>query len=144
VEKSMDLSAREIILEKEIVWEIKTETDPNNEIKSVYEYLKKEKELFDRPRPVKQLSIVGFVIIFLILFLIYQLLTFFDILSDFLNNELIGPVEIQSEEFSLLLIATTLATILGVILSITFIVFKYLIIKAHWSRFHDQTLAKKN
>jgi hypothetical protein len=137
----MDLSAREIILEKEIVWEIKTETDPNNEIKSFYGYLKKEKELFDRPRPVKQLSTVGFVIIFLILFLIYQLLSFFDFLSDFLNNEPIGPVGIQSEEFSLLLIATTLATSLGVILSITFIIFKYFIIKAHWSRFHDQTLA---
>ncbi|MHA2096963.1 MAG: hypothetical protein ACW98F_20310 [Candidatus Hodarchaeales archaeon] len=137
----MDLSAREIILEKEIIWKIKKEIDSDLKLKSFYEYLKKEKELFDRPRPIKQMIIVGIGIVFLLIFLFYQILTFIDFSFDFLNNKPIGPLGLQSEEFSLLLIATTLATILGVTLSITFIIFKYLLTKAHWSRFHDQTLA---
>ena len=73
--------------------------------------------------------------------LIYEILLFINYLFNFLENEPIRPERLQSVEFSLLLVITTLATILGLILSIAFIIFKYFITKAHWSRFHNQTLA---
>ncbi|MFX0087592.1 MAG: hypothetical protein ACFFAU_18220 [Candidatus Hodarchaeota archaeon] len=137
----MDLVAREIKLEKEISWKMKEEIGTNYEIKNFYDYLKKEKELFDKPRPIKQLSFVGIGLTILVLFLIYESFLFLDFFYDFLENNPIGPEELHSMEFSLLMVVTTLATILGLIFSITFIIFKYLLTTAHWSRFHDQTLA---
>ncbi|WP_455465271.1 hypothetical protein [Candidatus Hodarchaeum mangrovi] len=137
----MDLSAREILLEKKISWKIKEEISSNYIVKSFYDYLNKEKEFFDKFRPTNQLFLIGIGLIFLILFLLYEILLFINYLLSFLKNEPIGPEPLQSVEFSLLLIITTLATILGLILSIAFIIFKYFLTKAHWSRFHNQTLA---
>ena len=113
----MDLAAREINLEKEISWKIREEINSNYEIKNFHGYLKKEKELFDRPRPIKQLSFVGIGLTFLALVLIYEILLFLDFFYDFLENEPIGPEALHSLEFSLLMVVTTLATILGLILS---------------------------
>ena len=137
----MDLSAREIALQKRIYWRIKEEINFDPKTESFCDYLKKEKIEFDRPRPINQLLFVGFVLIFLLLFLIYEFLTFINYSMAFLEDEPIGPEPLHSPEFSLLLVVSTLATVLGLILSIMFIIFKYLLTKAHWSRFHNQTLS---
>ncbi len=133
---------REIPLDKGFFWSCKDTIPFDHKQESFYDYLTKEKSTLDKHRPRRTLlQVLGLVSILLIL-LISSVITFFDsIILFFVEGVFIGPQEVQSELFSLMIIASLLASILGQILAIATLSFKFFFTQKHWSSFHDQTLA---
>ncbi|PWI47837.1 hypothetical protein CEE45_10010 [Candidatus Heimdallarchaeota archaeon B3_Heim] len=59
----------------------------------------------------------------------------------FLEGQLLGPADLQSDFFPLLVIISILTSVLGQISAIFTLSFKYFFTKDKWSKFHDQTLS---
>ena len=137
----MSKTDRYITLEDDFIWHIKTDVHYDPEKETFFDYLVKEKVIYDRYRPLNKLLPVIGTIIALLITILYSTSTFIDLLlSFFIEGNFVGPPEFQSEIFSLLLITSIFASILGQILVVFMLTFKYFFTKEKWSRFHDQTL----
>ena len=137
----MSEANRYVELEDGFFWIMKDEIQYDSVKETFYDYLVKEKTVYDRYRPLNKLAPVIGVIITLIFTSLYSVSAFIDlILSFFVDGSFVGPPEFQSEFFSLLIITSIFASILGQLLVVFMLTFKYFFTKDNWSRFHDQTL----
>ncbi|MHA1994887.1 MAG: hypothetical protein ACW97Z_10120 [Candidatus Hodarchaeales archaeon] len=133
---------RDILLEKEIIWRVKKGLEFNHESETFLNYLIKEKALYDRYRPLNKLiPIVGVIIGLTFLFLYTSMMLVDFIIIFFLEGQYLGPPDLQSDFFSLLVLTSVLASVLGQILVIFTLSFKYFFTKDNWSKFHDQTIS---
>ncbi|MHA2094453.1 MAG: hypothetical protein ACW98F_07490, partial [Candidatus Hodarchaeales archaeon] len=133
---------RDIQLEKDVVWSVKKGLEFNPESETFLDYIMKEKKIFDRHRPLKKLApIIGVLIGLAILFLYSSMMLIDFMILFFLEGEFIGPADLQSNFFSLLVLTSVLASVLGQILVIFSLSFKYFFTKESWSKFHDQTIS---
>ena len=138
----MNKGNRDIQLEKDIIWNVKKGIKFNPESETFLDYIRKEKETFDQHRPLNKLApIVGVLIGLSILFFYTTLMLAEFIVAFFLEGEFLGPPDLQSEFFSLLVLTSVLASGLGQILVIFSLSFKYFFAKENWSKFHDQTIS---
>ncbi len=133
---------RDILLEKEIIWRVKKGLEFNPESETFLNYLIKEKALYDRYRPLNKLiPIVGVIIGLTFLFLYTSMMLVDFMIIFFLEGQYLGPPDLQSDFFSLLVLTSVLASVLGQILVIFTLSFKYFFTKDNWSKFHDQTIS---
>ena len=137
----MEKNNRFIELENSFIWKTKSEISYNSEKETFHDYLKQEKGFFDRNRPLNKLAPVIGVIVLLLLSSLYSTSMLIDfMISFFIDGFFIGPPQFQSEIFSLLVITSIFSSILGQLLVIFMLIFKYFFTKSNWSRFHNQTL----
>ena len=130
---------REILI-KDIYWPISDKISFNPENESFLDYLLKARQKFDHPRPLKQRMYAIMGIFAIIIALIYTILNAFDFsVRFFIEGVLVGPAELQNPFFSLLIVTSMYASILGQILVIGYLSFNYFLTKENWSTFHDQT-----
>jgi hypothetical protein len=133
---------RDIFLEKEITWKIKNNLTYNPETENFLDYIKREKDTFDKSRPLKELAPITIVVLGLCFVMIYTILMLIDFsITFFLNGEFLGPPDLQSKFFSLLVLTSVLSSVLGQILVIFTLSFKYFLTNDNWSKFHNQTLS---
>jgi hypothetical protein len=134
-------SEGEIVLDQALYWAVKDGISYNNENENFVNYLKKEKEIFDCSRPIKQILVVSIFILMLIFTLLNALIAAGQIILNFLQGSYVEASGFQPEVFTIITIATAIAACLGITLSIVSLGFRYFFTKDKWSRFHDQTLA---
>ncbi len=137
----MSEANRYIKLEEDFIWKIKTEILYNSVKETFYDYLIKEKVSYDRNRPLNKLAPAIGAIALLLITSLYSTSMLMDfMISFFIDGNFLGPSQFQSEFFSLLVITSIFASILGQLLVIFMLIFKFFFTKDNWSRFHDQTL----
>jgi hypothetical protein len=138
----MNKVSREIKLEKTVFWKIKNGLEFNSETETFVDYLKKEKEGFDKVLSLRKLiPVVGFLLTIAISCLYSSVILVEFTAAFFLEGQLLGPTDLQSEFFSLLIITSIFSSVLGQILVIFTLSFKYFFTRQYWSTFHDQTLS---
>ncbi|MHA2176244.1 MAG: hypothetical protein ACXABI_15560, partial [Candidatus Hodarchaeales archaeon] len=132
---------RYVELEDDFFWVMKNDIPYDSVKETFYDYLVKEKVIYDQYRPLDKLAPVIGALIILLITSFYSTSMLIDLLlSFFIDGSFVGPPEFQSEIFSLLVITSIFASILGQFLVIFMLIFKYFFTKSNWSRFHDQTL----
>ncbi len=132
---------REISLEKDVTWKLRSEIEFNPQSETFLEYIKREKLMYDRFRPLNKLiPILGLLLGLCSTFIYSSTMLFNFIVSFFLEGQYLGPPDLQSDFFSLLVLTSVLASVLGQILVIFTLCFKYFFTKENWSNFHDQTI----
>jgi hypothetical protein len=132
---------RVIELETEFFWEKKADIFYDSTKESFYDYLIKEKEKYDQFRPLNKLApIIGGLILLLFSAFLSIIGLIDSVITFFIEGTHIGPSQFQSDFFSLLLLTSMIASILGQILVIFMLIFKSFFTKSNWSKFHDQTL----
>jgi hypothetical protein len=133
-----------ILLDEELYWEIKKEITYNKKSENYVDYLHKEKERFDRPRPRQHkissliISIIlGFVGLSSLIFSIEATMTAIferpETPETFLNLPLGVATGLE--------ISTGFATFLGISFSIITILYIAFYSTPNWSPYHDQMLS---
>lgn len=138
----MNEASREIKLEKNVFWKIKNGLEFNSETETFLDYLRKEKKRFDHIQSFRKLTPVAGFLLIISLVCLYTLLILAEFMvAFFVNGQNLGPADLQSEIFSLLILTSIFSSVLGQILVIFTLSFKYFFTKENWSPFHDQTLS---
>jgi len=140
----MDQLKQNILLKEEFHWEIKKEITYNKKSENFVDYLQKEKERFDQPRPRHQkiLSLIISIILGIIGLgsLIFSIEVTFNVISGTSEN----PETIFNLPLGVatgLEISTGLATFLGISFSIITILYRTFYSTPNWSNYHDQMLS---
>ncbi len=132
---------RDIYLKKDITWEIKKEINYDPKSETFLDYIKREKNARDKFRSIKELVPIIIILVGLFFVLLYSTLMLTDfILTFFFEGQFVGPPDLQSDFFSLLVITSIFSSVLGQILVISTLSFKYFFTRDNWSKFHDQTI----
>ncbi|MFX1505634.1 MAG: hypothetical protein ACFFDC_05920 [Promethearchaeota archaeon] len=133
-----------VLLEEELYWEIKKEITYNKKSENFVDYLCKEKERFDHPRPRHQkilsliISIIlGFVGLSSLIFSIEVIVTAIFERPENPETFLNLPFEVATG----LEVSTGFATFLGISFSIITILYGAFYSTPNWSTYHDQMLS---
>ncbi|MFX0015510.1 MAG: hypothetical protein ACFE98_13040, partial [Candidatus Hermodarchaeota archaeon] len=113
----MDLRETNVKVTEGIFWEIKQGIEYDEKSETFLDYLLKEKEKFDHPRPRNQKLLAVFTSLLLGLFCLSTVLFFIDLVSVVLLGTFVNPEELSilpPEISAGLLISTAVATILGI------------------------------
>jgi hypothetical protein len=133
-----------ILLKKELNWEIKKEISYNKKSENFVDYLQKEKERFDRSRSGRQkilaliISIIlGFIGLSSLIFSIEATIAILSATPENAETFLNLPFRVATG----LEISTGVATSLGIVFSIVTILYRSFFSKHNWSNYHDQMLS---
>lgn len=140
----MDLRETNVKVTEGLFWEIKQGIEYDEKSETFLDYLLKEKEKFDHPRPRNQKLLAVFTSLLLGFFCLITVLFFIDLVSVVLLGTFVNPEELRilpPEISAGLLISTAVATILGISFTIITIIYKVFLSKSKWSSYHDQMIS---